>query len=64
MTNTSKKHTPILQSFHFASDGIHCAEHIEAETIEAATAEYHKIKRLIHTSPPTPAPKEKDVEGV
>jgi hypothetical protein len=38
---------PIKKGFHFASDGLHLAEYIEAATIEEATAIYHKIKRLI-----------------
>ncbi|HLH93544.1 MAG TPA: hypothetical protein VKW08_00355 [Xanthobacteraceae bacterium] len=36
---------PAKKGFHFASDGIHFAEFIEAETIEAATEIYHRIKR-------------------
>ena len=40
--------TPIAKKgFHFASDGLHFAEFIEADTIEEATATYHKIKRLL-----------------
>jgi hypothetical protein len=38
--------TPVAKKgFHFASDGIHFAEFIEAATIEEATAIYHNVKR-------------------
>ena len=36
---------PAKKGFHFASDGLHFAEFIEAETIEEATEIYHKVKR-------------------
>lgn len=44
--------------FHFASDGLHMAEYIQAATIEDATAIYHKTKRLIDAGGivSTPAP--------
>lgn len=53
---------PAKKGFHFASDNIHYAEFIEAETIEAATALYHKIKRpLTGTAPQsTPSPKQQE----
>jgi len=38
---------PAKKGFHFASDGLHLAEFIEAETIKEAEAIYHEIKRLI-----------------
>ena len=38
---------PMKKGYHFAGDGIHFAEFIEAETIEEATAIYHKTKRLL-----------------
>ena len=37
----------VKKGFHFASDGVHFAEFIEAATIEEATAIYHKIKRVM-----------------
>jgi hypothetical protein len=46
------------KGFHFASDGIHFAEFIEAATIDEATAIYHNIKRAMSpaaTSIETPA---------
>jgi hypothetical protein len=55
----------IKKGYHFASDGLHFAQYIEAETIEEATAIYHKIKRLIDTtgqSTPAPEPEEKVLE--
>jgi len=54
---------PAKKGFHFASDGIHFAEFIEAETIEEATATYHKIKRLLFPTgdtPNIPAPQSTD----
>ena len=47
IANKMMQAPPATKGFHFASDGIHLAEYIEAETIEAATAIYHKVKRLI-----------------
>jgi len=38
---------PAKKGFHFASDGIHFAEFIEAETIEDAEAIYHTVKRVM-----------------
>lgn len=38
---------PVKKGFHFASDGLHFAEFIEAETVEEATAIYQKTKRLL-----------------
>jgi hypothetical protein len=38
---------PAKKGFHFASDGIHFAEFIEAATIDEATALYHRIKRFM-----------------
>ena len=49
---------PAKKGFHFASDGIHFAEFIEAETIDEATAIYHKVKRIMSpaaTPPVAPA---------
>jgi hypothetical protein len=42
---------PAKKGFHFASDGIHLAEFIEAATIQEAEVIYHKIKRLISDAP-------------
>jgi hypothetical protein len=40
--------TPVAKKgFHFASDGIHFAEFIEAATIEEATDIYHKVRRVM-----------------
>jgi hypothetical protein len=56
----------IKKGFHFASDGLHLAEFIEAATIEEATELYHRIKRLI--SPPeqstAPAPTDPEEKAV
>ena len=41
---------PAKKGWHFAGDGTHFAEFIEAETIEEATAIYHKTKRLLFPS--------------
>ncbi len=41
---------PAKKGYHFAGDGKHFAEFIEAETIEEATAVYHKTKRLLFPS--------------
>jgi hypothetical protein len=38
---------PAKKGFHFASDGLHYAEYIEAATLEEATEFYHNIKKLI-----------------
>lgn len=46
---------PAKKGFHFASDGIHLAEFVEALTIEEATAIYHQVKRLISPNPASPA---------
>jgi hypothetical protein len=60
----AKTPAPILSGFHFPTDGLHFAEYIEAETLEAATATYHKIKRLISPAVSTPMkkPEEKVLE--
>jgi hypothetical protein len=42
---------PVKKGFHFASDGLHFAEFIEAETIAEATAIYHQVKRRISDAP-------------
>ena len=49
------KSAPEKKGFHFASDGIHFAEFIEAETIQEATNIYHKIKHLISAPETAPA---------
>ena len=40
--------------YHFASDGVHRAMVVMAESIEAATAEYHKLKQRLIGDEPTP----------
>lgn len=48
--------TPVVKKgFHFASDGIHAALFVEAETIEEATKLYHQLKQRI-SGVSTPAP--------
>jgi hypothetical protein len=39
---------PAKKGFHFASDGFHFAEFIEAETLAAAEEIFHKIKRKMN----------------
>lgn len=49
---------PAKKGFHFASDGIHFAEFIEAETLQEAEDLYHKAKRVMSpavTPPIAPA---------
>ena len=41
---------PAKKGYHFAGDGRHFAEFIEADSIEEATAIYHKTKRLLFPS--------------
>jgi hypothetical protein len=53
--NTMIQTPPAKKGFHFASDGIHFAEFIEAATIEEATAIYQKVKRVMS---PAAAPAE------
>jgi hypothetical protein len=62
---------PAKKGFHFTSDGIHFAEFIEAETIQEATAIYHKIKRPFPgqsaaspATPETPAEQSTPVEEI
>jgi hypothetical protein len=46
---------PMKKGFHFASDGIHFAEFIEAETIQEAQIIYHRVKRVLYpTGQPLP----------
>ena len=48
--------TPVAKKgYHFAGDGKHFAEFIEAETIEEATDVYHKTKRLLFPGAETEA---------
>ena len=39
----------ILSEYHFASDGIHRAMVVVAESIEAATSKYHDTKQVIQS---------------
>lgn len=58
------------KGFHFASDGIHFAEFIEAATVEEATAIYHTVKRVMSPaataieSPAQPAASEQQSTAV
>jgi hypothetical protein len=52
---------PIKKGFHFASDGIHFAEFIEAESVQEAEALYHQVKRVMSpaaTPAVAPAPQQ------
>jgi uncharacterized SAM-binding protein YcdF (DUF218 family) len=45
--NKMMQAAPAKKGFHFASDGIHLAEFIEAASIEEAAEIYQRIKRPI-----------------
>jgi len=47
ISNKMMQAPPDKKGFHFASDGIHKAAYILAETIEEATELYHKTKKLL-----------------
>jgi hypothetical protein len=59
---------PAKKGFHFSATTEHFAEFIEAETIEEATAIYHRVKRLINPAPAAsstpPAAELKAEEGI
>jgi hypothetical protein len=43
---------PAKKGWHFASDGLHAAIFIEAETIYEAETLYHKVKKLLRPDLP------------
>jgi hypothetical protein len=45
--NKMMQAAPTKKGFHFASDGFHLAEFIEAASIEEAEAIYNRVKRRI-----------------
>jgi hypothetical protein len=41
---------PAKKGFHFASDGLHAAVFVEAETIYEAEMLYHRVKKLLRNA--------------
>lgn len=56
ISNKMMTGAPAKKEFHFTATAEHLAEVVYAETTEEAEQIYHKVKRLINTHAPIPAP--------